>query len=581
MERDSVLRPPKAREFHPVIRRIYAERLGSPEAADAFLAAEGKAALPCHLVGLEEAVDRIEAALDGRERMAVFGHDDPDGITSAAIVIETLEDLGGVVESYIPNRVTEGHGLYPDLIRRFADHGVKLLITTDGCTTNREEADLAAELGMDVVVTDHHEVADGRSTVKCLVNPKARPGETDCTDLTGAGVAALAMRLLLHRRPVEETEGAEPGGAAGAGGTSGISGVPTAARVASGTDAAERASGAFEGADNRFFRLLDLVALGTIADYGDLGRNNRAMVVRGLTAVAQGDRPAIALVRRALEIGPPAVLRTDKASRLAAVFAAIPSTEGRSPGLDALLGRRTWAGDVDALIKEFLHAEAEILVGVDAVRSAAASALDAGGPLVVRVDNVAPRSLGKGATRLVDLSGRPAAVLQAQGSLVVGELRGPDGVNLVEILADIQGRFESWGGHRQAAGFSATPEQADEIMAFLADAFRAVPSATPAVMPPVTEIRRAEIDDDFSRSLRAAMPFGKGNAQPMFRIVDYREGGTASELDERERVGTLLLEKGFPKRPENADPLVTFEPRGGGGLAVQFEGWVPSAEENR
>ncbi len=549
MERDSVLRPPKAREFHPVIRRIYAERLGSPEDADAFLAAaSGKAALPCHLVGLEEAVDRIEAALDGRERIAVFGHDDPDGITSAAIVIETLEDLGGVVESYIPNRVTEGHGLYPDLIRRFADHGVKLLITTDGCTTNREEADLAAELGMDVVVTDHHEVADGRSTVKCLVNPKARPGETDCTDLTGAGVAALAMRLLLHRRPA---------------------------------DAGEKASGAFEGADNRFFRLLDLVALGTIADYGDLGRNNRAMVVRGLTAVAQGDRPAIALVRRALEIGPPAVLRTDKASRLAAVFAAIPSAEGRSHGLDALLGRRTWAGDVDALIKEFLHAEAEILVGIDAVRSAAASALDAGGPLVVRVDNVAPRSLGKGATRLVDLSGRPAAVLQAQGSLVVGELRGPDGVNLVEILADIQGRFESWGGHRQAAGFSATPEQADEIMAFLADAFRAVPSATPAVMPPVAEIRRAEIDDDFSRSLRAAMPFGKGNAQPMFRIIDYREGGTASELDERERVGTLLLEKGFPKRPENADPLVTFEPRGGGGLAVQFEGWVPSAEEDR
>ncbi|MBZ0269455.1 DHH family phosphoesterase, partial [bacterium] len=263
MERDTVLpsRGPDLREFHPAIRSIYERRLGSAEAADAFLLAAGSTVpLPCDLAGASEACDRMERALDARERIAVFGHDDPDGITSAAIVIETLERLGGRVEGYIPNRVVEGHGLYPDLVRRFAEHGVKLIVTTDGCSMNRAEADLAAELGMDVLVTDHHEAAGDRATVEHLVNPKARPGRTDCTDLTGAGVAAVVMRELLHRRPdpdlvVEPEEGepdvdpAAPVEPAGAGHRDGDSdgGRPVPP----------------ECTDHRFFRLMDLVALGT------------------------------------------------------------------------------------------------------------------------------------------------------------------------------------------------------------------------------------------------------------------------------------------------------------------------------
>jgi single-stranded-DNA-specific exonuclease len=578
VERETVLPlyGPDLREFSPVIRDIYARRLGSETAAFAFLsAAETTAPLPCDLAGVPEAVDRIERALDLREPIAVFGHDDPDGITSAAIVIETLETLGGCVDSYIPNRAVEGHGLYPGLVHRFSDQGVRLIVTKDGCTMNRAEVDLAAELGIDVVVTDHHEASEGRPTVSCLVNPKARPGRTDCTDLTGAGVAALVMRELLHRRPDlwgggnSSWDGAEP--PSGEGASAGATATEETAAVT-----AEGPHGTLppECTDERFFRVLDLVALGTIADYGDLGGNNRAMVVRGLTAVARGDRPAIGLARRALEIGPPAVLRVEKASRLAAVFASVPSHDGRSPGLDALLGRESWAGDLDDLLRAFLWNEAATLRAVAVVEQLAAPIEARGGPLVVQVTDVAPRALGKAAGRLLERSGRPAAVLQENGARVEGELRGPDDVNLVDILAGIAPRLSSWGGHRQAAGFSAPAAQADEVTDALRTAFAAIPAPRRSPRRAEAVITRRQIDALFSRSLRAAMPFGKGNPTPLFRIDDSR-GDPVREADPSDRVATLVHEPEFPERPKGMVPLVSFHARGSGGLRMRFEGWVP------
>lgn len=585
MERDTILPSsgPDLREFHPAIRSIYERRLGSTEAAEAFLqAADTTAPLPCDIAGVGEACDRIEQALDARERIIVFGHDDPDGITSAAIVLETLERLGGRAEGYIPNRAVEGHGLYPELVRRFAGHGAKLVITTDGCTMNHAEVLLAAELGMDVLVTDHHEAAGGRPVVPHLVNPKVRRGRTDCTDLTGAGVAALVMRELLHRRPetalaapddsddTDDSDDADVGPAA----------LVTPATADGDEDPAADDACAMsvppECKDQRFFRLLDLVALGTIADVGDLGRNNRAMVVRGLTAVARGDRPAISLARRALEIGPPAVLRLEKASRLAALFASVPSKSGQSPGLDALLGRSNWAGALDDLLRAFLRSEIEIEDGIALVAEAAEPLLEGGAPLVIRAEGIAGRAMGKAAGALAARAGRPAAVLRRERDRITGELRGADGldVDLVQVLAGFESLLASWGGHRAAAGFSADPDRTDAVIEALCKAFARIPAAPARVPCADATISRGDVNSSFSRSLRAAMPFGKGNPTPVFRIRDYREGGTQTEGDRRDRVTALLEEPVFPDRPEGKAPLVTFHARGSGGLRAEFVAWT-------
>jgi single-stranded-DNA-specific exonuclease len=182
--------------------------------------------------------------------------------------------------------------------------------------------------------------------------------------------------------------------------------------------------------------------------------------------------------------------------------------------------------------------------------------------------------LGRVATDIVERTGRPVAVLLERRGELVGELRAPEGVHLVEILGGMRDRLASWGGHRAAAGFSAPADRAEAIVSHLAEAFDAFPGAPARSAEPDGQIRRAEIDARFSRSLRAAMPFGKGNPSPVFRVLDYRTGGTTQELDDREGVGIRLFETDFPEHSEEADPLVTFQPRGGGGLAVRFVDWA-------
>ncbi|HMB70013.1 MAG TPA: DHH family phosphoesterase, partial [bacterium] len=308
-----------------MIRTIWERRLGSAEAARAFLRADPAGIPdPDDLPRLSESADRILAAVAAGEPIAVFGHDDPDGVTSCVIVAEALEALGATPRTYIPDRNTEGHGIYPDLIRRLAADGVTLLVTTDGCSANAEEAALAAELGLDVWVTDHHVVAAGRPSVPNLVNPMARPDTAETLgDLTGAGVAALLAREILERA----------------------------------------------GRPEMFPRLLDLVALGTIADHGDVGRNNRAMAVAGLHACARGDRPAVKLAAERLGIRDPFPELT--ARRLAAVFAAIPSVHGEQRGVNALLGRAGWRQDTEALLDALLATEEQLDAAVrDAISAA-------------------------------------------------------------------------------------------------------------------------------------------------------------------------------------------------------------------
>ena len=476
---------------HPAVREIYVRRLGSEDAARRFLRGTlAGAPVPEDLPGMAAAADRIERALRADQRIAVFGHDDPDGITSAAVLVETLEDLGGRVSSYVPDRELEGHGLYPDLVRRFRERGADLLVTTDGCSTNRAEISLAFSLGLDVVVTDHHEVPRGLPVPDLLVNPKADPRTAEAFgDLTGAGVAWLLARELRSRagRPDEEA-----------------------------------------------LALLDLVALGTVADFADLGHSNRYLAVEGLRRVERGDRPAIAAAREALSLSPRDLATPPSIRRLAAVFSALPAVAGDSRGLDALLGRPTWRSDVDVLVDAFARAQAEIEEVVDrVVREAERSGMLAGAPAVVRLENASPRAIGRGASRLVEITSRPAAVLLRHRGKLTGELRGPEGVNLVEILGALKSCLENWGGHRQAAGFSAAIEREAEIAGGLAAAFAELPDVrSESRTDPDARLSTAEIDVSFLRSLERAAPFGRGNPAPVF-VIDGKETLEADELLDR------------------------------------------------
>jgi len=240
-----------------------------------------------------------------------------------------------------------------------------------------------------------------------------------------------------------------------------------------------------------------------------------------------------------------------------------------------LLGRPSWAGDVDDLVKAFLRQEQAEEEAIERGWSTAIEqGVPEGAPAVVFLPGVGGRVLGKVATDLVERTGRPAAALTKSEGKISGELRSPEGGHLVEILGELRGLLSSWGGHRLAAGFSAETGQLDAIVSGLGEAFASISEAAAPTPVPDAEIRRRDIDLRFSRSLRAAMPFGKGNAAPVFRVLDYRQGGTSQDPDDRGGIGVRLFEMGFPERSEPYDPLVTFQPRGGGGLAARFVGWA-------
>ncbi|NNE42709.1 MAG: hypothetical protein HKN12_00745, partial [Gemmatimonadetes bacterium] len=375
----------------------------------------------------------------------------------------------------------EGHGLYPELIERLAGRGVRLLLTTDGCTANAAEVAQAESLGMDVYVTDHHVLAEGRTAVPNLVNPMVDPTTAErYGDLTGAGVAAWLARELLERGGMPEPYDA----------------------------------------------LFDLVALGTIADYGDVGRNNRPLLVPGLQACARGDRAAVDIAMRRLEIGDP--FNDREARRLAGVFAAIPSIHGESRGLAALLGRDGWRRDVDALTGAYLGAEETVRRAVESARAQAEQeGIFAGAPAVLRQDELGHRYLGAVAGALMRETGRPAAVLARKGDTVVAELRGPEHVHLVEVLGELRDQLDSWGGHRRAAGFSASADRLEALTLALRDRLD-VAAREPDPEAADLDLDTADITPEFLDALAATRPWGNGNAAPTFRVENRLV--TAEEL---------------------------------------------------
>jgi single-stranded-DNA-specific exonuclease len=220
--------------------------------------------------------------------------------------------------------------------------------------------------------------------------------------------------------------------------------------------------------------------------------------------------------------------RERAARRLAAVFAAIPSVRGESRGLSSLLGRAGWRDDVTALTEAEARTRRELDDAVRRARDAAREAgVYAGAPAVLRIDAAMGRALGAVATALSEDTLRPAAALVHHNGTLVGELRAPDGVHLVEVLGVMRDLFESWGGHRRAAGFSAKASNGAEIERRLAAALD-VPAARQPEREPEAKVRAADVDDDFRDSLAAARPFSRGNPEPVI-AVDGRPRG-AEEL---------------------------------------------------
>ena len=476
-------------KWPPLISALLANRgVRSLDEAIAYLGEPGELTDPALMPDLDIAVERLERACAEAETVAILGDFDVDGLTSTAILSEGLRDLGAHPLPYIPDRFSEGYGPNPQAVRTLHAQGASVLVTADCGTSALREVELANELGMDVIVIDHHTVPDELPDALALVNPKLG-GSQYGSEPAAVGVAHKVMDHLYVR--------------------AGRDGSPEDHRA--------------------------LVALGTICDLAPMLGENRDLVRIGLRALARSRRPGL----RALA----AVAKVDLAE-------ADPDLCGwqLGPRINAA-GRMAHASTALELLLTDDEDEAQRLAAeLDRLnlerREETTAALDLAGELLTPAELEAPLLIvaserfssglvGLVAGRLAEAHHRPAIALQIAEGECRASCRSIDAFDITALLRRHADLFLRFGGHRAAAGFSIEAHRLPELRERLvADAAEQLTDAdlTPTI-DIEAELQVAAVNGDLLRHLQQLGPHGIGNPTPRFlaravRILNNRVVGS-------------------------------------------------------
>lgn len=448
--------------------------------ADAFLKIEEHLPYsPLLMADMDRAVCRIRQAIDSGEHIAVFGDYDVDGITATVIAVDYLLSCGAEVSHYIPRRIEDGYGLSKDAIATLHSRGVKLIVTVDCGITGVEEVDYAASLGIDVVVTDHHECKDKLPRAVAVVNPH----RSDCTypfkHLAGCGVA---LKLVL-------------------------------------------ALGGEVQEDALLSRYCTLAAIGTVADVMLMTGENRAIVARGLAGINRPEFIGLqALLKEAglserevtsVQIGFVLSPRLNAAGRMGEADKAADLLLSRDPIQAAHLAQELC--ELNRLrqnVEQEIYAQTlEMIVRLpDDERHA----------LVLADAQWHQGVVGIVASRLSEKFACPSFMIHLSGETGKGSCRSWGGFNLFAALEECSDLLLGFGGHELAAGFTI---EADQIPAFrrrMNECVMRYRHGQPAVsaldvdviLRQPTKITLQEID-----SLRRLEPYGSGNSRPLFCLL--------------------------------------------------------------
>ncbi|HEX6127447.1 MAG TPA: single-stranded-DNA-specific exonuclease RecJ [Candidatus Limnocylindria bacterium] len=482
---EPLLDPPAFNGFGRPICTLLARRgIRDERQLDAFLHA-GESALhdTALMADADRALDRLEAALDRGERIAIWGDYDADGMTSVAIWAVALRALGAEAIRHVPSRLAEGYGLSTAGLDRLAAAGVGLVVTCDCGVVNVAEAAHARSLGVDLVITDHHLPTGPLPEAVAVVDPH-RP---DCgypdPDLTGAGISYKLATALLARR----------------------------GRTVHG--------------------LAALAAIGTVADMAPMTGESRAIVRLGLDELATTSRAGLrALLARAAE-------HPERPSARDLAFGVAPRINSAGRIDDAELAIRLLLEE-DASAAEALAEELEAVqlrrrdLTASALEEARRQAdLELGeAPLLVRGDGWAPGVIGLVAGRLCDALSRPVAVVALVGEELRGSVRAPVDFNVAEALAACGHHLTKRGGHPGAGGFSLRPDAWDAFRAAFAALGRPFPAGA-AVEPERSGrlvvdlvLPAAHLGWALAGEIERLAPFGPGHPEPILAVTGLRVG---------------------------------------------------------
>jgi single-stranded-DNA-specific exonuclease len=449
---------------------------GEPDRARAFLAADEEHS-PDGFMGIEAAVEVILTCVASGERITIHGDYDVDGICSTAVLLGALRELGADVDSYLPDRAGDGYGLGAATVRRLAARGTRLLITVDCAITAVEEVALAKELGMRVIVTDHHSPrADGMLPDAPIVHP-AICGYR-CADLCAT---AVAYKLA---QAVHAAAGRDP---------------------------------------SLLRRDLDLVALATIADVVPLLGENRAFVRRGLPALAGTAKPGLRALMSVARVDPAKVDERSVAFALAPRLNAAGRLYRADAGLELLLTddrlrAAQIANELDAANSERRQVEMRIRFQAEAQMDE----LGERAAYVLAGEEWHAGVIGIVASRLVERSGRPVVLIALDGETGRASGRSIDGFDLLAGLTACGTHLLRYGGHRAAAGLEIERERIpDFALAFAAHAEEALAGEELVPAERVDAVVGGDqIGMELAEELRGLAPFGRGNPGVSLMLTD-------------------------------------------------------------
>lgn len=477
--------------LNQAVAQILAQRgLTSSEEAAAFLRPSLlNIASPFCFVDMPKTVARLAEARASQEKVLVYGDYDVDGVTSTALVYKVLIDLGFQAVAYIPHRQEEGYGLHAESITKAAQADVRIIITVDCGITAQAEVELANELGMDVIITDHHEAPSVLPAAYAILNPKVKGSGYPFRDLAGVGVAFKLVQALVQK-------------------------------LGHGSDLNE------VGIHSEI-ELLDLVALGTIADVVPLTGENRVLVHYGLKQMEQTLHPGLqALVEECGLKG-----QTLSAGQVAFMLAPRINAAGRMDsarvGLELLLTQD--AERAASLARQLsrenaLRQETERQILAEAISRIESAPLPR--VIVLSAPDWHHGVIGIVASRLVERYYRPVFLMAEDGEESKGSARGIPGYHVLEHLNTQATLLTKFGGHRQAAGFSLPTRQIDALRQGLNEQAE---SLAEDIFDEVLRldglIDLVEVSPELQQELEQLAPFGFGNAGP---VLGAREVAVSS-----------------------------------------------------
>jgi len=457
--------------YKPLTAMVLASRkIGSPKAAEEYLRCDAPLIDPFCMTDMDKAVERVSLAMERGETVAVFGDYDVDGITATCLLTDFLRSCGANCLSYIPGRLEEGYGLNPIAIRQLHGEGVSLIITVDCGITAVAEAQLCRELGIDLVITDHHECKEQLPQAVAVVDPHRPDGGYPHKNLSGVGVAfKLAAALSGSQEAVLEA-------------------------------------------------YADMVCLGTVADVMVLQGENRVFVARGLESMRT--QPRLGLAALMSECGCERV--AVNASSIGFMLAPRINAAGRMGQIDLAVNLLLTEDprEAESLAKALCDLNRQRQGVESEIYEQAVSMLPQDGTpdaIVLADDRWHQGVVGIVASRIAEEYCCPTFLICLDGEHGKASSRSYGGFNLFGALTTLSHLLESYGGHELAAGFTISRDNIDEFRVqvsalaakyYSADIPRTVLEADCAIQPELLTIPNVE-------SLEAMEPCGNGCAKPV------------------------------------------------------------------